>query len=166
MIAGIFRFELRYQLRNPVFWVAAVIFSLFTFGLVTVQQITVGLGPSVHKNAPFALAQYTLIFSLFYMFAATAFVANVVVRDDDTGFGPLIRATRVTRPAYLLGRFAGAFAAAALGLLAVPFGAWLGTLMPWVDPEQLGPNHLSYYLQPYLTLGLPNLFLTSAIFFA
>ena len=166
MLAGIFRFELRYQLRNPVFWVAAVIFSLFTFGLVTVQQISAGLGASVHKNSPFGLAQYTLIFSLFYMFASTAFVANVIVRDDDTGFGPIIRATRLTRTSYLIGRYAGAFAAAALGLLAVPLGAWVGSLMPWVDPEQLGPNHLAYYLQPYLYLGLPDLFLTSALFFA
>ncbi len=166
MIGGIFRFELKYQLRNPVFWVAAVILALFTFGLVTVQQLTAGLGASVHKNAPFAIAQYVQIFSLFYMFVSTAFVANVVVRDDDTGFGPLIRATRVTRASYLLGRYAGAFAAAALGFLAVPLGAWLGSLMPWVDPEQLGPNHLSYYLHPYLWIGLPNLFLTSALFFA
>ena len=166
MLLGIFRFELRYQLRNPVFWVAAVIFSLFVFGAVTVQQITVGLGPSVHKNAPFALAMYVQIFSLFYLFVSTAFVANVIVRDDDTGFGPLIRATRVTRVSYLLGRYAGAFAVAALGLLAVPLGAWVGSLMPWVDPEQLGPNHLGYFLQPYVWIGLPDLFLTSALFFA
>jgi ABC-2 type transport system permease protein len=34
------------------------------------------------------LAQSHLIFSLFYMFVTTAFVSNVVVRDDETGFGP------------------------------------------------------------------------------
>ena len=96
MFAGIFRFELKYQLRNPVFWVAMVIFSLLSFALVTIQQITVGLGPSVHKNAPFAIAVYVQVFGLFYMFVSTAFVANVVVRDDDTGFGPIIRATRAS----------------------------------------------------------------------
>ena len=166
MFAGIFRFELKYQLRNPVFWVAMVIFSLLSFALVTIQQITVGLGPSVHKNAPFAIAVYLQVFGLFYMFVSTAFVANVVVRDDDTGFGPIIRATRLTRTSYLLGRYAGAFAAAAIGLLAIPLGAWVGSLMPWVDPEQLGPNHLAYYLHPYLWLGLPTLLMTSALFFA
>ncbi|SEM72667.1 Peptidase family M1 [Sphingomonas gellani] len=166
MFAGIFGFELRYQLRNPVFWVAAVIFFLLAFGATTVDQIQVGSGGNVHKNAPFAIAQMMLIFSLFFMFVSTAFVANVVVRDDDTGFGPIIRATRITRGAYLFGRFGGAFAAAAIGFLAIPLGVWLGSHMPWVDPETLGPNRLSFYLSAYLWLALPNLLLTSAIFFA
>ena len=43
----------------------------------------------------------------------TAFVANVVVRDDETGFGPIVRATRVRKFDYLFGRFTGAFFAAA-----------------------------------------------------
>jgi len=166
MLAGIFRFEWRYQLRNPVFWAAAIIFFLLAFGATTVDQIQIGSGGNVHKNAPFAIAQMMLILSLFYMFVSTAFVANVVVRDDDTGFGPILRATRVTRGAYLVGRFGGAFAAAACGFLAIPLGIWLGSLMPWVDPETLGSNRLSYYLQPLLVIGLPNLFLTSALFFA
>jgi len=149
-----------------VFWVAVVAFFLLAFGATTVDQIEIGSGGNVHKNAPFAIAQMMLILSLFYMFVSTAFVANVVVRDDDTGFGPIVRATRVTRGAYLLGRFAGAFAAAAIGFLAIPLAVWAGSMMPWLDPEQLGPNHLSFYLQPYLWLALPNLLLTSALFFA
>ncbi|MBV9747208.1 MAG: hypothetical protein JO157_00185, partial [Acetobacteraceae bacterium] len=166
MFAGIFRFELRYQLRNPVFWVAAVIFFLLAFGATTVEQIQIGSGGNTHKNAPYAIAQMMLILSLFYMFVVTAFVANVIVRDDDSGFGPIIRSTRITRGAYLLGRFSGAYLAAALGFLAIPLGVWVGTHMPWIDPEQIGPNRFSFYLSPYLWLALPNILLTSALFFA
>ena len=166
MFAGIFRFELRYQLRNPVFWVAAVIFGLLAFGATTVDQIQIGSGGNVHKNSPFAIAQTLLILSLFYMFVSTAFVANVIVRDDETGFGSIIRTTRITRTAYLLGRFCGAFLAAAIGFLAIPLAIWIGSHMPWLDPEQIGPNRLVYYLAPYLWLALPNLLLTSALFFA
>lgn len=148
MFAGILGFEWRYQRRNPVFWVAIVIFFLLAFGATTVDQIRIGSGGNVHKNAPFAIAQMMQILTLFYMFVATAFVANVVVRDDETGFGPIVRATRVTKSAYLFGRFAGAFLAAALGFLAVPVAVWIGSHMPWVDPETLGPNQLGYYLSP------------------
>ncbi|GAA0741365.1 aminopeptidase [Sphingomonas sp. ABOLD] len=166
MFAGILGFEWRYQRRNPVFWVAIVIFFLLAFGATTVDQIRIGSGGNVHKNAPFAIAQMMQILTLFYMFVATAFVANVVVRDDETGFGPIVRATRVTKSAYLFGRFAGAFLAAALGFLAVPFAVWIGSHMPWVDPETLGPNQLGYYLSAYVVLALPNILLTSAMFFA
>ena len=55
---------------------------------------------------------------------------------------------------------------AALGFAAVPLGVWLGSHMPWVDPETLGPNHAGYYLSAYLWLALPNILLTSALFFA
>lgn len=57
MFASIALFELRYQLKNPVFWVVSVMFFLLTFGSVTVEQIQIGSGGNVHKNAPFAIVQ-------------------------------------------------------------------------------------------------------------
>ncbi|MDI1363284.1 MAG: ABC transporter permease subunit, partial [bacterium] len=162
-IAG---FELRYQLKSPVFWVVAVIFFLLAFGLTTISQISIGLGSNDHRNGPYALAQDHLIFSIFYMFVTTAFVANVVVRDDETGFGPILRATRIRKFDYLYGRFTGAFAAAAISFLAVPLAVLVGSWMPWVDKEMLGPNLPGAYAFAYLVLALPSLLLTSAIFFS
>ena len=99
------------------------------------------------------------------MFVTTAFVANVVVRDDETGFGPIVRSTPITRLQYLGGRFAGAAAAATLAFLFIPLGLWIGSMMPWVDPETLGPNRLAYYAYGLLVFGVPNLLVTGAIFF-
>ena len=167
MLGRIAAFELRYQLRNPVFWVAGAFFFLLVFGSMTVDNIQVGGGGGgVHKNAPAAIAMTHLVMSIFFIFVTAALVANVIVRDDETGFGPLVRSTRITRLDYLLGRFTGAFAAAALVFLAVPLGMFLGSLAPWVDPETLGPNHLSHYAYAYGALALPSIFLTSALFFA
>lgn len=162
-IAG---FELRYQLKSPIFWVVATIFFLLTFGAATIDQIRIGGGGNIHKNAPFAIAQTHLILSIFYMFVTTAFVANVVVRDDETGFGPILRSTRVRKFDYLYGRFTGAYLAAAISFLVVPLAIWIGSFMPWVDPERLGPNDLHAYLFSYFALALPSILLTSAIFFA
>ncbi|PZR34674.1 M1 family aminopeptidase [Caulobacter segnis] len=162
-IAG---FELRYQLKSPVFWVVATIFFLLTFGAATIDQIRIGGGGNIHKNAPFAIAQTHIILSIFYMFVTTAFVANVVVRDDETGFGPILRSTRVGKFDYLYGRFTGAFLAAAISFLVVPLAIWLGSFMPWIDPERLGPNDLHAYLFSYFALALPSILLTSALFFA
>jgi hypothetical protein len=166
MFGKIASFELRYQLRNPVFWVVAILFFLLTFGAATVEQIQIGAGGNIHKNAPVAIAQTHLILSIFFMFVTTAFVANVIVRDDESGFGPMVRSTRVRKFDYLIARFLGAFVAAAIAFLAVPIAMWLGSLMPWVDSEMLGPNRLADYAFAYCVLALPNLFLTAAIFFA
>lgn len=166
MFGKIARFELRYQLTSPVFWVVAVLFFLLTFGSVTIEQIQIGSGGNIHKNSGFAIAQTHLILSLFYMFVTTAFVANVIVRDDESGFGPMVRSTRVSKFSYLMGRFTGAFLAAAISFLAVPLAIWLGSGMPWVDAETLGPNVVSHYATAYFALALPNLFFTAAVFFA
>jgi ABC-type transport system involved in multi-copper enzyme maturation permease subunit len=166
MFGAIARFELRYQLRNPVFWVVAILFFLLTFGAMTVDQIQLGSGGNVHKNAATAIARIHITLSLFFMFVTTAFVANVVVRDDESGFGAMVRTTRIRKASYLLARFLGAYGAAALAFLVVPLAMWLGTLMPWVDPETLGPNRAADYLYAYALLALPDLFVTAAIFFA
>jgi aminopeptidase N len=166
MFLKIAAFEFRYQVKNPVFWVAAGLFFLLTFGATTVDTIQIGSSSNVHVNSPYAIAQVHLIWSLFFMFVSTAFVANVVVRDDETGFGPIIRATRVSRFSYLYGRYLGAFAAAALAFLVVPLAILVGSAMPWLDPEKVGAFHAQYYLFAYAVFALPTLFLTSAGFFA
>lgn len=166
MFASIALFELRYQLKNPVFWVVAILFFLLTFGATTVEQIQIGSGGNVHKNAPFAIVQVHQILSLFFMFVTTAFVANVIVRDDESGFGPMVRATRVTKFDYLFGRFTGAAIAGVLAFLVVPLALFAGSAMPWLDPETLGPNRLADYAYAYFVLAVPNVILTAAIFFA
>ena len=166
MFASIFGFELRYQLRNPVFVVTSLVFFLLTFGSVTIDNIQIGAGGNIHVNSPVAIAQTVLIMTVFYMFASTAFVSNVVVRDDESGFGPMVRSTSVTKFAYLLGRYAGAYTAAALGFAAVPLAILIGSQMPWLDQETLGPTVIGDYIRIFLMFALPNILVTSAIFFA
>jgi ABC-2 type transport system permease protein len=167
MFGKIAAFEFRYQLRQPLFWIVGIIFLLLTFGWVTVQNIHVGgMGPGDHRNGPFAIANVMLIWTVFYMFVTTAFVANIVVRDDETGYGPIIRSTRIGKFDYLYGRFLGAFGAVAVSFLAVPLGFVLGGFAPWVDPETLGPLSWSALINGYLFLALPNILLTAALFFA
>lgn len=165
MLARIASFEFRYQLRQPAFWVIAIVFGLLAFGAVASDNVSIGSGGNVLKNAPFSLAIAHIIFNVFFMLATTAIVANVVARDTQTGFGPLILSTRITKGAYLYGRFFGAFAAVALCYLSIALGTLAGTFMPWVDPETIGPLRLGDYAYAYLVFGLTGLFLTSALFF-
>jgi len=80
MLFGITRFEIRYQLRNPVFWVAIAIFFLLGFGLTASENVSIGTPGSVKENSPYAISIATAILTLFYLFVVTAFVANAIVR--------------------------------------------------------------------------------------
>jgi ABC-2 type transport system permease protein len=166
MIFGITGFEIRYQLRNPVFWVAIAIFFLMGFGITASENVSIGTPGAVHENAPYAIAVATSAFSLFYLFVITAFVANAIVRDDNSGFAPIVRATSVTARQIVLGRFAGGLVIAWLGYLAIPIGMAIGSMMPWVDPETVGPQKLSFYGWNFALFALPNIFLMSAVLFA
>jgi aminopeptidase N len=165
MFGKIAAFEFRYQVRSPIFWIAIAIFFLLTFGFVATDQISIGGGGNIHENSPYAIAQTHLILAIFYMFVTTAFVANVIVRDDESGFGSILRSTRIRKFDYLYGRFTGAFLAAALSFLAVPLAIAVGAAMPWLDPETIGPFIPQAYLFAYFVLALPALLLTSSMFF-
>jgi aminopeptidase N len=166
MLFGITRFEIRYQLRNPVFWVSVAIFFLLGFGITASENVRIGTPGAVHENAPYAIAIATAVLSIFYLFVVTAFVANAIVRDDASGFAPMVRATSVTRTQLVIGRFLGGLAIAWLGYLAVPVGMWAGSIMPWVDPETIGPQHFSFYAWNYALWALPNILLICALLFA
>jgi aminopeptidase N/ABC-type transport system involved in multi-copper enzyme maturation permease subunit len=166
VLRAVAAFELRYQLKSPVFWVGCLIFFLLTFGSITVDQVQIGSRGNVHVNAPFAILQVTAIMTLFATFVIVALVANVVLRDDETGFAPIIRATRVSKRDYLIGRYVGATLAAFMLLAVMPLAIMAGAAMPWLDPEKVGPFRLWDYGYALFFFALPTLLIVSAICFS
>ena len=166
MLSQVAAFEARYQLRSPLFVVAFALFFLFTFGAVTIDQIQIGAKGNVNINSPYAILQTVGTMNLLAIFVITAFVANAVIRDDETGFAPILRATRIGKFDYLVGRFIGAFAVAFLVTCAVPLAIIVGSFMPWLDAEKVGPLVLGHYAWALLVYGLPTLLVMSAGFFA
>jgi ABC-2 type transport system permease protein len=165
MFRAVAGFEIRQQIRSPLFAIVTTLFFLLVFGFMASDQISIGDTANVHKNSPFAIGQTHLVMGLFFMFAATAFVAGSVVRDDETGFGPILRSAPLAKFDYLYGRFFGAFAAAALAFLAVPAAMLVGQFLPWIDPDKIGPFRPDALAFAYVLLALPIIFLTSALFF-
>lgn len=166
MLTQIARFEARHVLRNPLLWGTAAATFAMLFAGMSVDGFDLGNEGGLLKNASYATLRNYVVISVFYMFVTTSFVASAVLRDDETGFGPIIRSTGITKLEYVLGRFLGAFAVAALCMLALPLAAVLGSIMPWAPAAQLGPNRVADHLYGYFLVALPNLFIHAAIFFA
>jgi len=163
----ILKFELKYHLRQPLFYILFVIFFFMTFGAVTSDAVQIGgaLG-NVNRNAPFVIMQFLLVMSTFGVLTTTAYVASAINRDFEYNTDSLFFSSPVKKRQYLFGRFSAAFIVSSLVYLGVVTAIMIGSFMPWLDKERLGPFVLKPYAFSYFVLVLPNLFLFAAIFFA
>ncbi len=166
MLTEIFRFELRQQLKSPLFWMIAFAFAALAFTAAGSDSVQIGGGiGNTHRNAPYVITQWLCVFTLLGMFLVTVFVAGAALRDFESGTAELMFATPISRRAYLGGRFAAGYCASVAVMLAVVIGLLLGPLMPWVDPERLGPTSAGAYAYTFLVFVLPNLLFVSSLLF-
>ena len=166
MFRAVAAFELGRQLRGHVFWVVAAISFGMVLGSVGVDQLRVGVHAGGLRNGAEAVVLTHGVWTLFFMFATAAFVADAVLRDASVGFAPIFAAAPIGRFAYLGGRFAGAFLAVLLCFASVPLGILAGAAMPWVAPASVGPPPVAALAWAYGVIALPNLLLSAAVGFA
>jgi ABC-2 type transport system permease protein len=166
MFGPIFRFELRQQVKSPLFWIIAGTFAAIAFAAAASDTIQIGGGiGNTHRNAPYVVMTMLAFFSLFGMFLIPVFVGGAALRDFEAGTAEMFFATPMSRTSYLLGRFVAGYLTAVGVLIAVALGLWLGSKMPWLDPQRLGPTSLPAYGYGFAVLVLPNLFFLSAFLF-
>ncbi|MBB3937959.1 ABC transporter permease [Aureimonas phyllosphaerae] len=162
VVAG---FELRQQFRSHVFRVVFAISTVMVFGAMIVDELRVGMGDEILRNSASVIVQTHLVWTLFYMFTAAAFVADAVLRDEQTGFAPIIRSAPIGITSYLIGRFAGAFLSVLVCFASVPAAILLANVVPGLDPATFGPPRPDAYAFAFFLMAVPNLFLVSAVSF-
>jgi ABC-type transport system involved in multi-copper enzyme maturation permease subunit len=167
MFLEIFRFECRYQLRSPLFLVVAGLWFLIAFLISGTDSVSVGgVGNNINLNANFAILQIQYTLTVLGLFPAVAFVAGAITRDYEAKTAQLLFASGVSELSYFFGRFAGGALFAALVGVAGLLGTLIGTFMPWLDPERMGPFTAAPYLFSIWAIIIPNLLIISALFFA
>jgi len=167
MLSAIARFEIRYQLRQPLFYILTLLYFLLAFGAIASDSVQIGGGiGNVHRNSPYVIMQFLLILTVFGVLSTTAFVANAVHRDFDLGTDSLFFSSPIKKWQYLGGRFLGGWFVGVLLYVGVVLGILIGSVMPWIDQQTLGPFELRPYLFSIVFLIMPSLFLLGAIFFA
>lgn len=159
-------FEWRYYLRQPSFFVTSLVFFLLPFLATATDSVRIGGGGNVLYNGSFAITQTTLIMGIFALFLLVNFVAGTATRNHTSNMSELIY-TRPVQPAqYQFGRFMGALLVSLMVFATVPLGILLGSLMPWVDPERVGPTQFSFYLTTFFYIIVPGFFSMGMIFYA
>ncbi len=166
MLLDTLKFEWRYFTRQPSFIVTCLVFFLLPYFGMSIDQVQIGSGGNVTKNSPYAITQVLAILSVFSMFLVVNFVGNTATRNHTTKMAEIVSTKPIQPLGYNLGRFFGAYLICLTVFAMVPIGAWMGSIMPWVDAERIGPNKLSYYLAPFLVLSVTTIFTLSALFYA
>ncbi|MBR7747634.1 ABC transporter permease/M1 family aminopeptidase [Undibacterium baiyunense] len=159
-----FKFDLRFQLRQPLLWVIALIFGALAFGAASSDAITVGgaVG-NVNRNAPTVIAQFLGVFSVLSMFVVTIFIAGAVLRDAEIGISDMLFATPMRKHDYLIGRFLAGLVACLLIFLFVVLGLLVGPYMPWVDVARVGGFSVQPFIWGLLIFVVPNLLFIGAL---
>ena len=173
MVLHIASFEVRQRLGRLSTYVYFVVFAglgylfvLLSGGGIPGVSADFGTGGKVLVNSPYALASIIAYVSFFGLVVTAAIAGQATYQDVSSRCTDFFFTAPITKLDYLLGRFLGALGIQLAIFSSVGLGAWIGTQMPWIDPTRVGPQMGGAYVQPYLILVLPNLFLTSAIFFA
>lgn len=175
MLREILRFELAYRKKRPATYLYFGIIFLLCFFAVTSKYVVIGgvAGGQIKENSPYNLAFMTVIMTFALTFITSAIMGVPVLRDFEHKTDSLMFSTPVSKFAYLFGRFFGSFLVTILVFSAVwiafMLGFAVGKFLPWEPSwaaKEMLPFNFWSYIQPFLTLGLTNLFIQSALYFA
>ena len=166
MFFHIFLFELRYWLRQPIAYIFLLINALLVFGATCSDDITIGGSTgNVHKNAPYVVEFFFANLTLICLLMITAFFNSAAARDFSEKTSQIFFTTPMKKRDYLLGRFAGALVISIIPFLGVSLGSILGSMMPWLDAERVGPTYWTAHLEGLSVFVLPNMLFAGSVIF-
>lgn len=165
MLSSIFRFEFAYQTRGAGFIAIAAIFFLLVFGAVTVDTIQIGGSEAVNINSPSAAFQTIGIMSLFGLFIPVVMMASGVTRDKTLKTDEMFGSFPVSPRTFLVGRYGGGLLATLACSLAIPMAFLIGSVMPWLDAERLGPHDPAMIFYVWALAGGLNMLIVGSILF-
>lgn len=169
-LLAIAAFEFRQRLKLLSTWV-----YFFAFlGLAMLWMAAAGgefkeafvtFGARVLINAPRQIALTSAFLGCLGVVVAAAVMGRSVQQDFEYETHHFFFSAPIPKYAYVFGRFLGALATLAVVFSSIVLGSLLGSLLPGLDPERIGPYSTAAYLQPYFLTLLPNLFIFGALFF-
>jgi ABC-2 type transport system permease protein len=162
MFSQLLRFEAFYQLKQKAFLIFSLIF--LGYGLLAGSQ---GFAPTnVNFNSSYQVYYFTGLLTLGSVFIIIFFAISGMLRDKQHGMEHLIYSTAVRKSSFFWSRFLGIFLFSLLAFTPMLIGFAVGVSFSNLDPERLGSFELLSYLQTWLIIAVPNIFICSAIIFA
>ena len=116
-------------------------------------------------NGPFANTLDDAFSCFFGLIIIAAIFGTSILRDFQRDTYQMLFTKPISKFAYLGGRWAGSFVTTVLVFSGLLVGTYLGTLAPWADHARIGPNHWRWYLQPFFSIVVIQIFFIGSLFF-
>ncbi len=162
-----FTFELKFRFKSLSTYIYFAVW--FTFSFLNIASENFGpIGNSNGKvllNGPYANTYNDIGISFFGIIVIAAIFGTSILRDFQRDTIQILFTKPISKLSYLGGRWAGSFVATVFAFSGLLLGEFLGTLAPWADHARIGPNHLSWYLQPFFSIVVFQIFFLGSLFF-
>ncbi len=162
-----FTFELKFRFKSISTYVYFLAWVTFNFLNVASENF----GPvgnangKVMLNGPYANIYNDIGVSFFGVIIIAAIFGTSILRDFQRDVIQILFTKPVSKLSYLGGRWAGSFVTTVFAFSGILLGEYLGTLAPWADRTRIAPNHLSWYLQPFFSIVVVQIFFLGSLFF-
>jgi ABC-type transport system involved in multi-copper enzyme maturation permease subunit len=162
-----FTFELKFRFKSLSTYVYFAVWFAFSFLDVASENF----GPvgnsngKVLLNGPYANILNDIGVSFFGVIIIAAIFGTSILRDFQRDTIQILFTKPISKFAYLGGRWAGSFVATVFAFSGLLFGEFFGTFAPWADHARIGANHLSWYLQPFFSIVVFQIFFLGSVFF-
>jgi len=160
-----FSFEIKFRLKSLSTYVYFLLWFALMFLCVAAEDF--GLAPNGKQllNGPYTTSLSYSLFTLYGSIVIAAIFGTSVLRDFQRDTFQLIFTKPITKFAYLGGRWAGSFVTCVFVFSGLVFGEVLGTIAPWADHTRIVEGHFWWYLQPFLSIVVVQIFFLGSIFF-
>jgi ABC-2 type transport system permease protein len=162
-----FAFELRFRAKSVSTYVYFLLWLAFSFLCVASENFgpVANSNGKVLLNGPYAITMNDQVACLFGLIIIAAIFGTSILRDFQRDTFQILFTKPISKFAYLGGRWAGSFVTTVLVFSGLIIGLYLGTFAPWADHARIGPNHVWWYLQPFLSIVVVQIFFTGSLFF-
>jgi ABC-type transport system involved in multi-copper enzyme maturation permease subunit len=160
MLRHLILFEWKFYGRKISFY--AMLLSFLGFGILVGTSAGIAF-PNITYNSPYAINFILGLFSLASLFPIVILASQSLLREKDNHFEQILYTTPITIRNYFVSRFLLVFGVAVFTFLLFLMGYMVGHSMEMDNSENWGIFHLNYYLNSFLLIVLPNIFLCTVI---
>jgi hypothetical protein len=162
-----FAFEMRFRAKSISTYVYFAVWFFFSFLCIASESFgpVANANGKVLLNGPYANTMNDCFAMLFGLLIVAAIFGTSILRDFQRDTWQILFTKPFRTVAYLGGRWAASYVTTMFTFSGLLVGTFFGTLAPWADHVRIGPNHLWWYVEPYLSVVAIQVFFAGSLFF-